>query len=78
MSSKYDKSKMPSRHITEGPKSAAHRAFFYAMGVSHEAMSKPIVGVAATTWNETAPGPAYTGAVTHPGASEEKSCYTDI
>ena len=54
MSSKFDKSKMPSRHITEGPKSAAHRAFFYAMGVSREAMNRPIIGV-ATTWNETAP-----------------------
>ena len=54
MSSKFDKSKLPSRHITEGPKSAAHRAFFYAMGVSREAMNRPIIGV-ATTWNETAP-----------------------
>ena len=54
MSSKFDKSKLPSRHITEGPKSAAHRSFFYAMGVSREAMSRPIIGV-ATTWNETAP-----------------------
>ena len=54
MSSKFDKSKLPSRHITEGPKSAAHRSFFYAMGVSREAMNRPIIGV-ATTWNETAP-----------------------
>jgi len=54
MSSKFDKSQMPSRHITEGPKSAAHRAFFYAMGISREAMNRPIIGV-ATTWNETAP-----------------------
>ena len=54
MSPKFDKSKMPSRHITEGPKSAPHRAFFYAMGVSREAMNRPIIGV-ATTWNETAP-----------------------
>jgi dihydroxy-acid dehydratase len=54
MSSKFDKSKLPSRHITEGPKSAAHRSFFYAMGVSREAMDRPIIGV-ATTWNETAP-----------------------
>jgi dihydroxy-acid dehydratase len=54
MSAKFDKSKMPSRYITEGPKSAGHRAFFYAMGVSRDAMRRPIVGV-ATTWNETAP-----------------------
>ena len=54
MSSKFDKSKMPSRHITEGPKSAAHRAFFYAMSISRAAMNRPIIGV-VTTWNETAP-----------------------
>ena len=54
MSTRFDKSKLPSRHITEGAKSAAHRSFFYAMGVSRQAMSRPIVGV-ATTWNETAP-----------------------
>ena len=54
MSTRFDKSKLPSRHITEGAKSAGHRAFFYAMGVSRQAMSRPIVGV-ATTWNETAP-----------------------
>ena len=54
MNSKFDKSKMPSRHITEGSKSAPHRAFFYTMGVSREAMNRPIIGV-ATIWNETAP-----------------------
>ncbi|MGD9536285.1 MAG: dihydroxy-acid dehydratase [Alphaproteobacteria bacterium] len=54
MTAKFDKSKLPSRHITQGPKSAGARAFFYAMGVSREAMDRPIVGV-ASTWNETAP-----------------------
>jgi dihydroxy-acid dehydratase len=54
MAKKFDKDKLPSRYITEGPKSAAHRSFFYAMGVTREAMGRPIVGV-ATTWNETAP-----------------------
>jgi len=54
MANKFDKNKLPSRYITEGPKSAAHRSFFYAMGVTREAMGRPIVGV-ATTWNETAP-----------------------
>ena len=48
MRPKFDKSKMPSRHITEGPKRAPHRAFFYAMGVSREAMNRPIIGVATT------------------------------
>jgi len=54
LSSKFEKSKVPSRHITEGPKSAPHRAFFYAMGVWRETTNQPIIGV-ATTWNETAP-----------------------
>ncbi len=54
MSSKFNKSKLPSRHITEGPKSASHRSFFYAMGFSRDAMNRPIIGV-ATAWNGTAP-----------------------
>ena len=52
--SKFDKSKLPSRHATEGPDRAPHRAFYYAMGLSEEEIHQPFVGV-ATTWNETAP-----------------------
>ena len=33
---RWDKSKLPSRHTTVGPKSAPHRAFYYAMGMSDE------------------------------------------
>ncbi len=54
MASRYDKSKLPSRYITEGAKSAPHRAFFYAMGLNEDQIHRPIVGV-ATTWNEAAP-----------------------
>src|SRR5580693_7465278 len=50
----FDKSKLPSRHITVGPERAPHRAMFYAMGVTEEQLTQPIVGV-ATTWNEAAP-----------------------
>jgi len=49
-----DKSKLPSRHTTVGPERAPHRAFLYAMGVTEEEVSLPLVGV-ATTWNEAAP-----------------------
>jgi len=48
------KSKLPSRHATEGPDRAPHRAFYYAMGLSAEQIRQPFVGV-ATCWNEAAP-----------------------
>ena len=51
---RWDKSKLPSRHTTVGPTSAPHRAFYYAMGMSDEEVEQPFVGV-ATTWNEAAP-----------------------
>jgi dihydroxy-acid dehydratase len=49
-----DKSKLPSRHVTEGPERAPHRSYLYAMGLSDEQIHQPLVGV-ATTWNEAAP-----------------------
>src|SRR5690242_21611465 len=48
------KSKLPSRHATEGPDRAPHRAFYYAMGLTSEQIHQPFVGV-ATCWNEAAP-----------------------
>jgi dihydroxy-acid dehydratase len=51
---KFDKSRLPSRHTTEGPERAPHRAFYYAMGLSEEEIHCPIVGV-ASCWNEAAP-----------------------
>jgi dihydroxy-acid dehydratase len=51
---RWDKSTLPSRHVSVGPKSAPHRAFYYAMGMSDEEVDQPFVGV-ATTWNEAAP-----------------------
>ncbi len=50
----FDKSKLPSRHVTEGPARAPHRSFLYAMGMSDEEIHRPLVGV-ATCWNEAAP-----------------------
>ncbi|KIT16358.1 dihydroxy-acid dehydratase [Jannaschia aquimarina] len=49
-----DKSKLPSRHVTEGPARAPHRSYFYAMGLGDEEIHQPFVGV-ATCWNEAAP-----------------------
>ena len=50
----FDKSKLVSRHVTEGPERAPHRSFFYAMGLSDEEIHRPFIGV-ATCWNEAAP-----------------------
>src|ERR1700741_5181998 len=50
----FDKSRLPSRHVTVGPERAPHRAFLYSMGLSTEQINQPLVGV-ATTWNEAAP-----------------------
>ncbi len=52
--SKFDKSRLPSRHVTEGPQRAPHRSYYYAMGLSEEEIAQPFVGV-ATCWNEAAP-----------------------
>jgi dihydroxy-acid dehydratase len=51
---RFDKSKLPSRHVTEGPSRAPHRSYFYAMGLSEAEIHQPFVGV-ATCWNEAAP-----------------------
>ncbi len=53
-SPRFDKSKLPSRHVTEGPARAPHRSYFYAMGITEEEIHQPWVGV-ATCWNEAAP-----------------------
>ena len=50
----YDKSKLPSRHVTEGPARAPHRSYYYAMGLTEEEIAQPFIGV-ATCWNEAAP-----------------------
>ncbi len=51
---KFDKAKLPSRHVTEGPERAPHRSYYYAMGMTAEEIHQPLVGV-ATCWNEAAP-----------------------
>ncbi|MDJ1009142.1 MAG: dihydroxy-acid dehydratase [Paracoccaceae bacterium] len=51
---KWDKSKLPSRHVTQGPSRAPHRSYYYAMGLTEAEIEQPFVGV-ATCWNEAAP-----------------------
>jgi dihydroxy-acid dehydratase len=50
----FDKTKLPSRHVTVGPERAPHRSYLHAMGLSDEQIAQPLVGV-VTTWNEAAP-----------------------
>jgi dihydroxy-acid dehydratase len=50
----FDKKKLPSRHVTEGPERAPHRSYLYAMGLTSEQIHQPFVGV-ASCWNEAAP-----------------------
>ena len=55
MDAKADlKSRLPSRHVTEGPERAPHRSYYYAMGLTTAQIHQPFVGV-ATCWNEAAP-----------------------
>src|SRR5829696_4633068 len=49
-----DKTRLPSRHVTEGPERAPHRSYYYAMGLTREQIHQPFVGV-ASCWNEAAP-----------------------
>ena len=50
----FDKSKLPSRHVSVGPARAPHRSYYYAMGMTAEEIAQPFIGV-ATCWNEAAP-----------------------
>ena len=54
MTQRFDKSRLPSRHVTEGPSRAPQRSYFYAMGLTDEEIHQPWVGLAAC-WNESAP-----------------------
>src|SRR6201991_1134270 len=47
------KSRLPSRHVTEGPERAPHRSYLYAMGLTTQQIHQPFVGV-ASCWNEAA------------------------
>ena len=51
---RWDKTRMPSRHVTAGPGRAPHRSYYYAMGLTEDEINQPFVGV-ATCWNEAAP-----------------------
>ncbi|WP_296613155.1 dihydroxy-acid dehydratase [Sphingomonas sp.] len=50
----FDKSKLPSRHVSVGPERAPHRSYYYAMGLTEEEIARPFVAV-ASAGNDSAP-----------------------
>ncbi|WP_448581777.1 dihydroxy-acid dehydratase [Thermaurantiacus sp.] len=50
----FDKSRLPSRHVSVGPAKAPHRSYYYAMGMTAEEIMRPFVGV-VSAGNESAP-----------------------
>ena len=54
MSHIFDKSHLPSRHVSVGPERAPHRSYYYAMGLTAEEIARPFVGV-VSAGNDSAP-----------------------
>ncbi|MHA6721258.1 dihydroxy-acid dehydratase [Sphingomonas sp. RS6] len=54
MTNRFDKSKLPSRHVSMGPERAPHRSYYYAMGIPEEDIAKPFVAL-ASAGNDSAP-----------------------
>ena len=54
MTQKFDKSKLPSRHVSVGPERAPQRSYYYAMGMTEEEIAAPFVAV-ASAGNDSAP-----------------------
>jgi dihydroxy-acid dehydratase len=54
LTNRFDKSKLPSRHVSVGPERAPHRSYYYAMGLSEAEIARPFVGI-ASAGNDSAP-----------------------
>ena len=54
MSNRFDKSRLPSRHVSVGPERAPHRSYYYAMGLTEEEIARPFVAL-ASAGNDSAP-----------------------
>lgn len=54
MTDRFDKSRLPSRHVSVGPSRAPHRSYYYAMGLTEEEIARPFVGV-VSAGNDSAP-----------------------
>ena len=54
MTNRFDKSTLPSRHVSVGPERAPHRSYYYAMGLTEEEIGRPFVAL-ASAGNDSAP-----------------------
>ncbi|TCP71685.1 dihydroxy-acid dehydratase [Sphingomonas sp. PP-CE-1G-424] len=54
MTRTFDKSRLPSRHVSLGPERAPHRSYYYAMGLDEEQIARPFVAL-ASAGNNSAP-----------------------
>ncbi|MCW3836713.1 dihydroxy-acid dehydratase [Sphingomonas canadensis] len=54
MTNRFDKSKLPSRHVSVGPERAPHRSYYYAMGLTEAEIARPFVAL-ASAGNDSAP-----------------------
>lgn len=54
MTNRFDKSALPSRHVSVGPERAPHRSYYYAMGMTEEEIGRPFVAL-ASAGNDSAP-----------------------
>ncbi|MBC7985120.1 MAG: dihydroxy-acid dehydratase [Sphingomonadaceae bacterium] len=54
MTERFDKSRLPSRHVSVGPERAPHRSYYYAMRLTEEEIARPFVGV-VSAGNDSAP-----------------------
>ncbi|MGB7374472.1 dihydroxy-acid dehydratase [Pontixanthobacter sp.] len=54
MTHTFDKTSLPSRHVSVGPERAPHRSYYYAMGMTEEEINQPFVAV-ASAGNDSAP-----------------------
>jgi dihydroxy-acid dehydratase len=54
MTTRFDKSRLPSRYVSVGPERAPQRSYYYAMGMTEEEIARPFVAV-ASAGNDSAP-----------------------
>ncbi len=54
MTARFDKSRLPSRHVSVGPERAPQRSYYYAMGMTEEEIARPFVAV-VSAGNDSAP-----------------------
>jgi dihydroxy-acid dehydratase len=54
MTARFDKTRLPSRHVSLGPERAPQRSYYYAMGMTEQEIAQPFVAV-VSAGNDSAP-----------------------